>query len=414
MAKRRFCAVRGNFLNIVRPEFTLLTGCLAKPVGRGPEKPAGNAFMAFSTPAKGRFKPTTAELTAILANHERFVNGRGGARASFKGADLTNAILANRRLDEADFTGATLAGANLHGTSLTRASLFCADLTGCNLRNAKLDHADLRGACFRNADLSFGLLDYADLRQATMMVMNEDGIAMVDYTKAGDGSVDFRFASLRNASLGKAKLDGAIFDGALLLGTNFRGAEISRASFAGAVLMDVVDLALPHEMFSDCVLDVTPAARAKAGALREKLTMHQRWVSTDGHEANGAVLNGEDLRPLAGQLAGRCLIGLAARSVIAIGLDFSRSQLQGAKFDGADLRGADFSGADLSGASFFGAKLVHARFFRTTLGNVTLRNGDVLQPNFFGSDASFDQFREASVVGELADLGVGTPDVVAL
>lgn len=370
--------------------------------------------MSVGTMTAGRFKPSPAELTNILAGHERFVTGRGGARASLKGADLSGAILANRRLDEADFTGATLTGANLHGTSLTRASLFCAELSGCNLRNAKLGYADLRGACFRNADLSYAVLDYADLRKATMMVVDDSGVAMVDHNRDGAGVVDFSFASLRNASLGKAKLDGAIFNGALLLGTNFRGAEIGRASFVGAVLMEVADLNLPRETFSDCVFDVTAAANAKAGSLKERLALHLKWVASDGHDGAAAVFDGEDLRPLAGLFSGRGLIGFSARGVTAIGLDFSSSLLQGAKFDGADLRGADFSGADLSGASFTGAKLVHARFHRAKLGTITLRSGEVLSPNFFGADATAEQFREAVLDGNLAALGVGASDAVLL
>lgn len=353
-----------------------------------------------------------ADLTRILANHERFVTGRGGARASFKNADLSGAILANRRLDEVDFTGATLRGTNLHGSNLTRASLFCADLTGCNLRNAKLFHTDMRGASFRGADLSYAVLDYADLRKATMMIMGESGFSKVDHSKNGMGSVDFSYCSLRNTSFGKAKLDGAIFDGALMIGTSFRGAEITNASFVGAVMMDVAlsELNLPPETFADCVFGVSAEAKAKAGALTERIAQHQQWVMTGGQEGAAAALDGEDLRPLAGLFAGRSLVGLTARGITAIGLDFSRSQLQGAKFDGADLRGVDFTGSDLSGASFHGARLVHARFDQARLGNLKLRNGEILSPNFFGADASPGQFHMAVVEGSLGAIGVGVAD----
>ncbi|WP_166936724.1 pentapeptide repeat-containing protein [Rhizomicrobium electricum] len=364
--------------------------------------------------AAGRVTYSSAELTRLLANHERFVTGRGGVRANFKGADLKGAVLANRRLDEIDFTGADLSGANLHGSNLTRASLFCADLTGCNLRNAKLHHADLRGASFRGADLSFAGVDYADLRKATMMIMDGADVSVIDHRKTGLGHVDFSYCSLRGASFGKAKLDGAIFDGALLLGVSFRGAEITNASFVGAVLMDVAELNVPPETFADCVFDVSAAAKAKAGALAERLALHQQWVMTDGREGVAAELDGEDLRPLAGQFSGRCLIGLHLRGVTAIGLDFSNSQLQGARFEGSDLRGADFSGCDLSGASFYGARLVHARFEKARLAGLTLRNGEVLTPNFFGADANPGQFRDAVLETTLGAMGVGASDVVEI
>jgi uncharacterized protein YjbI with pentapeptide repeats len=226
------------------------------------------------------------------------------------------------------------------------------------------------------------------------------------------GSVDFSYCSLRNTSFGKAKLDGAIFDGALLIGTSFRGAEITNASFVGAVLMDVAlaDLNLPPETFADCVFDISAEAKAKAEVLKERIAQHQQWVMTGGQDAAAAVLDGEDLRPLAALVAGRNLVGLTARGITGIGLDFSHSQLQGAKFDGADLRGADFSGADLCGASFHGARLAHARFNQARLGNLKLRSGEVLSPNFFGADASPGQFRLAVVEGSLGAIGVGAAD----
>jgi Uncharacterized low-complexity proteins len=362
----------------------------------------------------GRVKYEPAELTRILANHERFVTGRGGVRANFKGADLKGAVLANRRLDEIDFTGADLSGANLHGSNLTRSSLFCADLTGCNLRNAKLLQADLRGASFRGADLSFAELDHADLRKATMMIMDAAGVSMIDHRNSGLGHVDFSYCSLKGASFGKAKLDGAIFDGALLLGVSFRGAEITNASFVGAVLMDVAELNVPSEALADCVVDVSPAAKAKAGVLAERLALHQQWVMTDGREGGPAELDGEDLRPLAGQFSGRCLIGLHLRGVTGIGLDFSNCQLQGARFEGSDLRGADFTGADLSGASFYGTRLVHARFDRARLAGLMLRSGEVLTPNFYAADANPGQFRHAVLEASLGAMGVGAAEVVEI
>ena len=366
--------------------------------------------------ATGRAQLAPAELTQKLADHERFVTGRGGCRAVFKGADLSGAVLANRRLDEADFTGANLRGANLHGSNLTRASLFCADLTGCSLRNAKLGQADLRGACFRGADLSYAVLDHADLRKAKMMLVGGGDVALIDHQRGGLGVVDFSYCSLRGTSFGKAKLDGVVFNGALLIGTSFRGAEITAASFVGAVLMGVAleGLKLPPESFADCVYDVADAAKSAAGGLKEKLMLHQQFVLSDGRDGTVALLDGLDLRPLAGQFAGRDLAGLSARGVVAIGLDFSASRLQGAKFDGADLRGADFSGADLSGTSFHGAKLVHARFTGAKLGRLPLRDGEVLAPNFYGADASPGQFADAQVEGTLGAMGLGAMEIVEI
>lgn len=374
--------------------------------------------MAEYAAAEYRLRPSQIELSGILADHEHYLAGHGGARALLKGADLDGCLLANRKLDEAELVGASLVDANLQGASLVRASLFCANLQGCNLRNATLAHADIRGASFKGADLSFAMLDSADLRSATMMVVGPAGISVIDHVHKGAafGGVDFSNCSLRNASFGKAKLDGANFNGALLFGTSFRGAKLTDAKFTGAVLMGVnmLELNLSRDAFVDCVFDVAPQARARAELLQSKLELHQEWVASDGRHGAAAVLDGEDLRPLHDKFAGRSLVGLSARGATGIAVDFSGCQLQGAKFDGADLRGADFTDGDLSGASFHAAKLIHARFDRTRLGSVHLRNGEVLAPNLLGADASADQFATAILDETLATLGLASGTTVEL
>ncbi len=372
--------------------------------------------MSAHNAAESRATYAPAELQSLLAQHERYVLGRGWVRASFKGALLDGADLSNRALDEADFTGASLTGVNLNGARLTRASLYCADLRQTSLHHARLEQADIRGACFRGADLSHAVLDNADLRTAKMMLVGAGGVSVVNHGKDhnGFGGVDFSNCSLRHASFGKAKLDGAVFDGALLVGTNFRGARLTQASFTGAVLMGVnlIELNLPSETFAGCIFDISPEARAKAPALAAMIARHHRWVSSNGAEGSVACLDGEDLRPLLSRFVGRNLAGLSARGAIAIGLDFSQSQLQGAKFDGADLRGANFSESDLSGVSFHVARLAHARFTEAKLSNLRLRNGEVLAPNFLGADAVPEQFADAVLEESLAALGLsGGPEV---
>lgn len=378
----------------------------------------GAGGVAENATAETRLRPSQIELSGILAEHERYLAGRGGTRASLKGADLDGCVLANRKFDEAELIGASLINANLHGSSLVRASLFCANLQGCNLRNATLAHADMRGASFRGADLSFAVLDNADLRSATMMVVRPAGISFIDHVNKGAafGGVDFSNCSLRHTSFGKAKLEGANFNGALLLGTSFRGAKLVDAKFTGAVLMGVnlLELNLPPDAFIDCVFDVQPAARARAELLQTKIELHQQWVATDGKDGAAATLDGEDLRPLHDKFSSRSLVGLSARGAIGIAMDFSGCQLQGAKFDGADLRGADFTDADLSGASFHAAKLVHAHFDRTRLGTLHLRSGEVLSPNLLGADASAEQFKAAILDETLATLGLPTGTTVEL
>lgn len=373
--------------------------------------------MPVTSAAVKRIRFNATELEHLLAGHERYVLGRGGMRASFKGAVLDGADLSGRILDEADFTGTSLAGANLTGASMMRASFYCADLSGANLHKGHLEQADIRGACFRGADLSHAVLDQADLRAAKMMLVGGDGVSVVNHGKENPfGGVDFSNSSLRDTSFGKAKLDGAIFHGALLVRTSFRGAQLANTSFAGAVMMGVnlIELNLPVESYAGCVFDIAPQAREKAPVLAEKVAQHHLYVSSGGKEGAVAALDGEDLRPLAGQFAGRNLAGLSACGAIGIGLDFSGCQLQGAKFDGADLRGADFSAADLSGTSFHAARVIHACFKNARLANLHFRQGKVLGPNFLGSDAEPAQLSEAELEESLATLGVSSGEEVEI
>jgi uncharacterized protein YjbI with pentapeptide repeats len=326
------------------------------------------------------------DLNRILRAHELYVAHQGGMRAQLAHKILDGLVLANRNLEEADFSGASLVGASLYGSKLHRAILYCADLRECDLRAAKLTRADMRGASFKGAQLSYAVLDNADLRSGMMMHMGAEDVSFSRQGEAGPQGVDFSNCSMKGASFGGAKLDGANFTGALPQGAMFRGATLTNALFKDAVLTGILagDLKVPPESLEGAVRDTTPEAAAKAGALKARLEAHQQWIATQGREGAPANLEGEDLRPLQNHLLGRRLSGLAARHAVAIGLDFSESQLQAAKFEGADLRGANFSKADLRGASFKDAKLAHANFTGADLRALPLANGTMLAADLGG------------------------------
>ena len=357
-----------------------------------------------------RIARSQQELNAILLSHERYVTSRGGQRAQLAHALLDGLTLANRNLVEADFSGASLVAASLYGSNLERASFYCADLRKCDLQAAKLVRADLRGASFKGAKLSFAVLDHADLRAAMMMYVGDAGVSVVDRggEKGAAAGVDFSNCSMKGVSFGNAKLDGANFEGALLQGANFKGAKLANASFRGAVLtgVNLKDLNVSAEALAGCVTGVTAAAVAKFDQLKQKLDAHQEWISTGGAVGGPANFDGEDLRPLHKLLVGRPLTGLSARGAIAVGIDFSGSQLQAAKFDGTDLREADFSNADLRGASLRATKLAHARFDQANLGRLPLTSGSSLAPDLTGADASEEQFFVATLEDKISDLGL--------
>ncbi len=371
-----------------------------------------------------RPKITQTELNRLLTAHEHFAAGRGGARTHFQLADLEGLNLANRVLHEIDFSGASLVDATLHGSNLTRASFYCADLRGADLRNTKMQGADLRGASFKGARLAYAVLDYADLRAASMMYTGPDGLVVSSRTEQdkneraakkthSEHGVDFSNCSLKQASFGNAKLQDVDFSGALLHGASFKGAQLTNVTLRGAVLtgVNLEDLNLPPEAFAECVTDSTPDSLAKAEPLKKKLEVHQLWILSNGAQGVAAVLDGEDLRPLSKDFAGRQFTGLSVRTAMALGVDFSGCQLQGAKFDGADLRDADFTGADLCGVSFKGANLAHARFAKAHLGMLRLLSGDVMAPSLLGAHAVPQQFRATILDHPIEALGL---DVMTL
>ena len=74
---------------------------------------------------------TTEEL-AILRDHEKWLDGKGGRRA-----DLTNAVLYGAVLVWADLSGANLSCVNLLGAKLDGANVSCANLCGADLTGAR-------------------------------------------------------------------------------------------------------------------------------------------------------------------------------------------------------------------------------------------------------------------------------------
>lgn len=360
-----------------------------------------------------------AQLNAVLAAHERYAACAGGRRAQLTHIEMDGLDLANRNLSEAIFSGSSLVGATLYGTDLTMASLYCADLRGANLEAANLTRADMRGASLKGASLSYATLDGADMRAAMMMYVAPDAVSVVDLNSArGEGrdrdgvntpnSVDFSNCSLKNASFGSAKLDGVNFSGAILEGAKFKSARLTNAVFTGAVLtgVNLKDLNVPAEALADCVTDVSAEAAAKAPKLRNALGAYQDWLQSGGKRGARAEFNGEDLRPLKGDLAGRVLAALQMQNALAIGADFSGCQLQAARFDGADLRDANFTDADLRGASFKGAKLAHARFDGANLGSLPMANGGQLKPDLSDAAAVIGQFERAVLEEPLTQLGL--------
>ena len=66
---------------------------------------------------------TKEQLTAILASHKAWLEGKEGQRANLRGTDLTRADLTRANLTDANLTDANLRGARLTGADLTGAQI---------------------------------------------------------------------------------------------------------------------------------------------------------------------------------------------------------------------------------------------------------------------------------------------------
>lgn len=330
------------------------------------------------------------QLDRLIVAHQKFLDGQsGGARAILRNIQCAELDLGGRRLSDADFTGADVRGAVLLNAVAERVSFYCADLRGVDGRGANLRRADLRGASLREACLEGACLDEADLRAA--MLSNADGAGRPagDPARAGGAphSVDFAECSLKGARMNGAKLKGANFRGANLHRADFKNAQIEGACFDNAVLTGVriEDMRIDPERLKSCLRDPGAEAKARAAELLERLRLVGVWIRSGGQEGGPAVLDGEDLRPLGKAFVRARLTATSARSVCAVGVNFTGAHLQGARFDGADLRDACFRDADLRGASFAGANLGHARFGGAALGPLSLPNGKVRPVDFTGA-----------------------------
>jgi uncharacterized protein YjbI with pentapeptide repeats len=175
---------------------------------------------------------------------------------SFRGRDLSHAVLNRADLRKADFTGAMLNGASFQSSKLQGAHFDCAqtgtktdtetgDLwgrwpdDGCTwLQGALLDAAQLQGASLRGAwlqgasligaQLQGASLDYAQLQGASLTGARLQG-ALLDYAQ-------LQGASLSWAQLQGASILGAWLQGASLLGAQLQGASLDYAQLQGASL----------------------------------------------------------------------------------------------------------------------------------------------------------------------------------
>jgi uncharacterized protein YjbI with pentapeptide repeats len=198
-----FAAVGGRWLQgRIRPDTLKVTsqgspiaGKALKDLFLGAWREALGADAAEAADAAaGKTAPTGKERAAALLDELRGPDGvsKWNARnraertpeGGFRGADLTNAVLARADLRDLDFQKAKFDGAVLDRADLRDCKLAGASFAGASLDGANLRGAALRGATFRGARLGTASFLEVDLR-----------------------SVDFTDAQLADAQLRRATFD---------------------------------------------------------------------------------------------------------------------------------------------------------------------------------------------------------------
>lgn len=338
------------------------------------------------------------ELERVLRGHELFIQHPAkGTRAVLVSQRLTGVDLSNRLLQKADLSGSTLSRANMKFINLSGATLYCCELHNVDGRYGNFCSADMRGVTLNGSNLSHARLDGADFRAGRLLKSSDTGVGAVIDRNGSASGVDFSYCSLNGATFEGADLKGADFTGAIIVGTKFKSARMENATFTRAILTDVdlADLALPASVFKDCLMPPSRQAIEAKPQLMFRLNAHQRWIDSDARMGACAVIDGADLRPLADVMGKFKLTAVSARGVIAPGVDFSCTELQGANFENADLRGASFEGSDLRGVKFHNALLHHAKFLGADMRPLRLKTGDLLPCDLAGAEFTADQRAEA-------------------
>ncbi|CAA2136910.1 Secreted effector protein PipB2 [Hyphomicrobium sp. ghe19] len=251
---------------------------------------AGLALSIFMCSAG--FAVADQSIGPVLKNAE--MNARSITTALFQakpGAkpDFSGKNLVYLDLSELNFKGANLANADLYGT----------DFTGANLKGADLSHTRLDRSVLMRADLSGANLTGATILRPTI------------------------YADLSNNVLDAPRFAGAnlteVHVQAELSGSDFRGADLSRANF------------YPLE------------GRPGEGTLATTYRNILKYCDFSGARLRDANME-------------RAVLWFAKFTGADLkGVNFKDADLSRADFAGADISGGDFTGADLDGANFIGA-----------------------------------------------------------
>jgi len=251
-----------------------------------------------------------------------FIMGLNKDNFSFRGKDISWAILQGLNFSSFDFTHSTMTGVDFTNAILNYAKMDSSIMDQVKLINAKLVHSHLDVVSFykqanpgKNADLSGAVLTsaslhHSDFSNATMKGSFLQGATADSCTFSG---TDFESGNGYNA---------AILSGAVLNYSNFSGAHLNSVNFSNAYIVEgqFLNTTMLNTNFSGATM---PGCKFNGKGLLEGVIFA------------GAILQNADFSGAT----------IQAPSNGGSGVDFSCTQLGGANFGSANVLQANFANA---------------------------------------------------------------------
>lgn len=186
-----------------------------------PERGQLLLFLISTKMDTASFRRAISQATFAGADLE----GANLAELNLRGIDLAGANLRDAVLNHVDLRDSDLRGANLWGAQMKRANLTGVDMRRADVRWADMEEVTLRYALLDGADFSDALMREADMREVKFQFGEINGAMLyqanlwkADFLKTDMIKVDLSLANLTMANLQRTDLTDASFEGANLFG----------------------------------------------------------------------------------------------------------------------------------------------------------------------------------------------------
>ncbi|MCA2770930.1 MAG: pentapeptide repeat-containing protein, partial [Microcystis sp. M122S2] len=421
---------------------------------------------------------TDVDLSGIRCNNKTFINckfhtseklSNNLVNTNFNASDLSKSEFINQNLFNTNFNGAILNYSNLQNCNIKKAyfedaKMSFIKLDGMDISDCKFKNVDLTNASFNNIycatkiDFSGSTLDnlilkfkndvdsYNDLSGSKFI---KTSLLNVNLSNFNLTNCNFTNAIFSNLSAGSADIaldneekvyehniysGDQIFTNSILQSTNFNNCNLSKISFQG---LDVIDVIYQHATliranfsdskiincsfnyadlfqtnFSSCEIDSASFIFAKM----YNVQFFMASIVNCDFTGQDAI---EKIEVIKAQFTNtkfdhRKLDNLDFSQAIYMqtcsfdncslkNTNFAGLNLEGTSFKNADLEGVNFSTCYLKGCDFTGAKNIHlANFSRATLININLRNLNLTGINFSYAKLYNTQLYKSTLIG--ADL----------